>query len=57
MMKTTFSEHNKGSEYYRYGEHQRIREEVGKNIERTEEEWKENKPPKIDVVRKATERL
>jgi hypothetical protein len=31
--------------------------EVEKNIERTEEEWKENEPPKIDVVRKATERL
>jgi len=31
--------------------------EVENNIERTEEEWKGNEPPKIDYVRKATERL
>jgi hypothetical protein len=32
-------------------------EELEKNIESIEEEWKENEPHKIDDVRKATERL
>ena len=53
-METAFLELIKRSKRYKYGDHPRIGRNV-KDIERTEDEWNENKPPTVDV-RRAIER-
>jgi hypothetical protein len=55
-MGTAFTEVTEKPKYRKYGDHPRI-ERSGKVTERTEEEWNDNKPPTIDNVRRAIERL
>jgi len=55
-METAFTEVAGRPEYQKYGDHPRI-ERSGKDTERTQEEWNDNKPPTIDNVRRAIERL
>jgi hypothetical protein len=54
-METAFAEVTERPKYHKY-DHPRI-ERSGKDNERTEEEWNDNKPPTIDNVRRAIERL
>jgi len=55
-METAFREVTGRPAYHKCGVHPRIKRS-GKDTERTEEEWNNNKPPTIDNVRRAIERL
>jgi len=55
-METAFTEVTERLKYRKYGDHPRI-ERSGKDTERTEEVCNDNKPPTIDNVRSAIERL
>jgi len=55
-METAFTEVTERPEYHKFGDHPGIKRS-GKDTERTEEERSDNKPPTIDNVRRAIERL